>query len=609
MPEPVAEHAQGPVDVQAAGFSCGTAGDVRTCVAVGRVTLDSADAHVEAESGVYTDGPGGRSVQLGAGFVDRASSPRLVFQSATWRPPADFALGALSTPAGGGLLTATSASSTAAGVSAEGLRFAPCACDDGRPTALTLGARSAELVRDDAGTWTFVRLRGGTVRLFDYPVLPLPPLRVPLDPDRLHLLLPELGYGTPGFSANLHGQVGLDGWRVTGGPDWRQDRGGRLEIAAAGPGAALDRLGGSGSAVVGYDALTSTVRGAVSSRAGVVVEGDPSVDARGRDLRVAWDVDVLSDATYADDYGSDWVSRGLPRQEQRGTLAYGPLRVAVDHATEVDRPLQQVEARVRTEVTSVDDTVIAARAAVGGWGTDPAELAPSAEVGVDGYSAWAAGPVRVSGAGDAAMRAIGPSRDGGSTAALGLGRGNARVEVPMWTGRLQLWPGLEAAGNATANPATLRDLDGHAFVGAGTRADLVIGDWLFAGSAHAGQDEAGWTGRATLDLDGPFHIGARVGRRQQGGEVGLGTHPVSGTVGVVHRTADDQLITWASIDLRASRFRVGGSVSTPVGSASPAWSSRAFAGYDDGCTRLLLTAALSPDRDFPDLGVKAEVRR
>ncbi len=609
MPEPVAEHAQEPVYVHAAGFSCTTAGDVRTCVAVGRVTLDSADTHVEADSAVYTDSPAGRSVQLGAGFIDRASSPRLVFQSATWRPPADFTVATLSTPAGGGVLTATSASATAAGVAAEGLRFAPCSCDDGHPTALTLGARSAELQRDDAGAWAFVLLRGGTVRLFDYPVLPLPPLRVPLDPDRLHLLLPELGYGTPGFSANLHGQVGFDGWRVTGGPDWRQDRGGRLEIAAAGPGAALDRLGGSGSAVVGYDAATGTVRGAVSSRAGVVVQGEPNGDARGHDLRVAWDVDVLSDAAYADDYGSDWVSRGLPRQEQRGTLAYGPLRVAVDHATEVDRPLEQVEARFRTEVTSVDDTLIAARAAVGGWGVDPADLAPLAELGVDAHSAWAAGPVRVQGAGDARVRAIGPGGDGGTTAALGLGRANALVEVPMWTGRLQLWPGFSASANATANPATLRDIEDHVFVGAGSRADLVIGDWLFAGSAHAGQDEVGWTGRATVDVDGPVHLGARVGRRQQGGEVGLGTHPVSGTVGLVHRTADDQLITWASIDLRASRFRVGGSLSTPVGSPSPAWSSRAFAGYDDGCTRLLLTAALSPDRDFPDLGVKAEVRR
>ena len=39
------------------------------------------------------------------------------------------------------------------------------------------------------------------------------------------------------------------------------------------------------------------------------------------------------------------------------------------------------------------------------------------------------------------------------------------------------------------------------------------------------------------------------------------------------------------------------------------WSSRGLVGYDDGCTRLLLTAALSPDRTFPDLGVRAEVRR
>ncbi len=619
MAEPVtaraAEHA--PVEVEAAGFTCvgsATPG-YRTCSSTGTVTFQSGDVHAEADAAVLSDGPEGRRLVLYSGWMQRGTQPRVQFDTATLTPAPSVEWAGLSTSAGTGQLTADSATSSAAGLSAEGLRYAPCTCDDGRPTALTLSAKSAEIGHDADGNAIFVLVRGGTVRLFDVPVLPLPHVRVPLDPDRFHLLIPEVGYGTPGLSASMRGQIGFDGWRVTGGPAWRQDRGGRLELDAKGPAPGVDQLGGSGSGAVGYDPITGTVRGAVTSRGGVVASGGaaPGGDRPGSgapDLRLAWDADWTSDTAYAEDYGSDWVSRGLPRQEQRAVLGFGPARLSLDRATSLSspegaltRPIEQIEARVRKEVGS-GATAIALRAAVGGWGVDAADLAPLGELGLDARGAWSGGPLRFSGAVDGAAR--GTTGEG----LVGLGRGSASAELPMWTGRLQLWPGVVSAGHATARPdGVLGQVDGNAFVGAGTRADMVVGDWLFTGSGHVGQDEQGWTGRATLDLDGPVHLALRAGRRQQGGEIGLLTQPVSVSVGGLHRTADDQLIAWGSADLHLSRFRVGGSLSTPLGTGSPMWSSRLLAGYDDGCTRLLVTAALSPDRDFPDLGLRAEVRR
>ena len=619
MPDAVEQHApQTPAAsptglvLTAAGFSCETAKgrepDLPTvsaksiCTSDGAVTLDAHNIHIEAASGTLVQTV--QTVQSGAtdtltmssGWLQRGTEPRVAFTSAEvssdpahrWRiEGTDIAM-----PAGRGKLTAARASlveDAPAGL-ASGVILEPCICEDGKPTAITLYARDVEIHTD------FVRIEGGAIRVFTVPIVPIPTVRVPLDPDPFRMLLPEIGYGTPGLSANLRGQFGLEGWKVAAGPAWRQDRGFRAEALASGPAPDVNQLGGAGSAVIGWDAITGEVRGAVNSTAGVVVEGAD------RDLRAAWDVAWQTDPDYAQDYGLDWVNRGLPRQEQRAVLGLGPARFAIHGVSETPRPLEMVETRLRQEIGD-NHAAIAGRTALGGWGTSWQRLAPLGELGLDARGSWTYGAFHLEGNADVAARATERWQDVAGTS-------SGAVEVPMWTGALQLWPGVIATGNGRVQSTEINPV-AHGFVGAGTRADAMFGDYLLTASGHAGVDETGPTARASVDLDGPLHLALRAGRRQQAGEVGVNLEAVTLRLGGVHQTARGQWIAWAATDVHLHRMRLGAALSTPVDSSSsePEWTARFYGGYDDGCTQLLVTAAMAPDRELPDLGLKFVVRR
>jgi hypothetical protein len=97
------------------------------------------------------------------------------------------------------------------------------------------------------------------------------------------------------------------------------------------------------------------------------------------------------------------------------------------------------------------------------------------------------------------------------------------------------------------------------------------------------------------------------------GEVGLNLPALAVRVGGVHQTERGAWTAWASTDLHVYRMRLGAALSTPL-EAFPSdvdaeWTARLSGGYDDGCTQLLVTAALVPDRDLPDLGLKFVVKR
>ena len=588
----------------------------------GRVHAE-ADSASLAQAGGPPETAGTGTLTLRNGWMQKDGDERVEFDTATLAAtvdprdptthPTSITWTGLSAPLGVGHVTAASATTSlapGAGWLASSLAVAPCACDDGKPTAVTLSARTASIPGEDQPA--FVLIRGGIVRLFTVPVLPLPPVRIPLDPDRFRLLLPEAGYGTSGLSASLSGQGSVDRWRLTGGPAWRQDRGFRAQLEAKGPSPEQDRLGGHSAGALGWDSETGTLRGAVSTEGGVVT-GSPS-------LRVGWDADVQTDTAYGDDYGLDWVARGLPRQEQRAVVALGSDRLGVGrlalHGVTDDEgrwPLEMVETRLRKawDLSQASDNTatIALRTAFAGWGTSWDELRPMGEVGAEAYGSWSAGPLRFAGRADGALLALSSDESGGSAG------GTASAELPMWTGRLQLWPGLVSTGHMLAAPEQGSPVEQYAFLGAGTRADLVAGPWLFVASGHAGRDEQGWTGRVTADLEGPVHLALRAGRRQQGAEAGFTSRPFSVALGTVHRppdtTEEGGWLVWGSADVRVSRLRFGGGASTPVGTGAPRqlWSARALAGYDDGCSRLLLTVAESPDRGFPDLGVRLEVKR
>lgn len=585
MPAPVVDAA--PVVVLADGFACEGGAPVRTCTSAGAVVITAPGLRVEAAGATLVQQDAAQTLTLGPGWLERDGGGRVRFDTAVLAGSAAAGWVVSGTgadlDAGPGHLharTAEGASGDPAWRLSDAV-YTPCVCADGAPTALTLTARAATLDPE------VVRIRGGVVRVFGVPVLPLPPTRLALRPDRFHLLLPELGYGSPGVSAALRGEVGLDGWRVTGGPAWRQDRGARGELIAAGPTPGVDRLGGGASGALGWDSQTGTVRGAASSVGGVVVEGDA------RTLRAAWDAAWQSDDDYAADYAADWIRRGAPRTEQRAVLALGPARLALHGVDPSPTALDGVEARLRQEWGG-SGAAIAARTAVGGAGTGWSGLAPYGEVGVDGRASATRGALHAELAGDAAARAT-----AGAYRLAAAGRG--ALEVPMWTGRLQLWPGVVGVGRA--------DDAARGFVGAGTRADAVFGDWLLSASAHAGVDESGPTARVTADADGPVQLAIRAGRRQQGGSVGVSTAAVRWTLGGQHRSADGQWLAWGDADAHLGRLRVGGGLSTPLGADTPAWSARALLGYDDGCTRMLVTASVAPDRALPDLGLTVSVRR
>lgn len=583
-----------PVEVVADGFTCTGGADARTCTSDGALTISAPGWRAEATTGTLVQRADAQTLTLGAGWLERAGQPRVRFDSATlagapgarWlaAEPWSVSATAVDLAVGAGELQAGAATTSAADPrwQVQDATWTPCACTDGGPPALTLTARSATLTPE------VVVVHGGVVRVFGLPVVPLPPARLPLDPDRFRLLLPELGYGAPGLSAALRGQGGVAGWRVTGGPAWRQDRGLRAELAATGPAPGSGALGGEAGGALGWDAATGTVRGAASSTAGVVV------DAGARSLRAAWDAAWQSDADYAADYGTDWIRRGAPRTEQRAVLALGPARLALHGADATDAPVEAVEARVRREWGG-PGAAWAPRVAFGGVGLGWQTLGPLGEVGMDARASGTRGALHAELAGDAAAQA---TAAGARVGAAGRGA----LELPMWTGRLQLWPGVTAEGHGASDAAA------RGFVGAGTRADVVSGDWLLSASAHAGTDERGLTGRAEADLDGPVHLTLRAGRRQQAGTLGLTTHAMSWTLGGAHRTADGQWLGWGQADLHVGRLRLGGGVSTPIG-VPAAWSARGLVGYDDGCTRLLVSAAMAPDRPLPDMGLTLTVRR
>lgn len=189
---------------------------------------------------------------------------------------------------------------------AQDALLAPCACTDGKAALLTFSARELE-VRDQK----WVILHGGRVQVFDVAVLPVPWARIGLDPDRFRLNLPQVSYGSQGWAASVKAQKGFGDWDFSAGPAWRQDRGLRGQFAVTGP----LKLQAEG----GWDTPTQSLRGGVDSSGGFAAPP----------YRLGWAGEWLSDPSYAEDYGLDWVARGVAWREQRAVAALGPLQLNV----------------------------------------------------------------------------------------------------------------------------------------------------------------------------------------------------------------------------------------------------------------------------------------
>lgn len=446
----------------------------------------------------------------------------------------------------------------------------PCACPDGGPPALRFSAREALLVDE------VVVIHGGAVRVFDAPLLPIPYGRVPLNADRFRVLFPELSHGSFGWAAAVAGRWRSGDHQFTVGPAWRQDRGIRAEAEVVGP-------DGAAQLAVGPDALAEQWRGALVSRGG-----------RAAPLRVGWDLALYSDPAWPTDFATDYVSRGLPYQESRAVVGYGPARLSSAWADDgSDLPVAAAVLRPVLAEGAAGQVMPRVGAAVVG------ERAQGI-VGVDAQAQALPGPLRVwgRGSGDGWYAAEGVGAEG---------RAEARVEVPFWSAagawRAQWWPGLQATGDLDsaaaaswwAGPSLSVEAVGPTI---SLQADVRVPIpeaiptlWLSAG---AGPAEL----RGQLDPDQQ----AAALRWRGGPEL---------TMGVVHTDALWVLTQAAMVGV--GRLRIGDSVGyDPLTGALTELVGRI--GYDDGCSSLTLSAAYSADRNadgyvLPEMGLSLVLRK
>ena len=210
-------------------------------------------------------------------------------------------------PVGQGLLHAEHLEAAVDGqtVRLQSVLLAPCACEGAEPWSIQ--AQSAEI---EVGT--SARLQGGWVRVFDVPLVPIPPASIPLR-RRSGLLVPTVGLGPYGLLvAQPVYLTATEQADVTVTPEVRS----RQSLRAIGEAryALIDGSGEIGGAF-GRDWETQTYRGAV--------QWDHAQDRSG--AFAASRGQVLGDAAYLKTYGDSFLARRLPFVETRSLGGFGPL--------------------------------------------------------------------------------------------------------------------------------------------------------------------------------------------------------------------------------------------------------------------------------------------
>ncbi|MFZ5477703.1 MAG: hypothetical protein ACOZNI_13090 [Myxococcota bacterium] len=431
-------------------------------------------------------------------------------------------------------------------------RLETCPC-----SAITFRARSIEVVPD-----RYAVVRGGTARLFDVPVLPVPYWRVPLNPRRFRLDFPEVAHGEYGWAAAIGGRGGVGDWTISGGPAWRQDRGVRGELGVAGP----LSLRGEG----GWDTLDERARGLVVSEGGVA-----------KDVRAAWDVEVASDPDYVEDFAVDYVARGVAWRESRGVFATEAFRADAWWADD-GSVSDNVRMRLRPELGRTRAVAIAPRLEWAAIARD-GDMTPVGRVGVD-------------------ARATAKLADVAADAAIGtdgeiVARAAGRAELPFWSEagalRVQWWPGARAEASAS----------GEWFAGPSVRAQAAF----LGGEAALGWTEAGWRPEVAVEVLGDV-VSARVQADPKVQAASL-TASLGGVTAVAGSARAASLwLGWGDATVRIGRLVSGGGLAWDVLAGAYAGASTRV-GYDDGCVAATLTGAFAPDREVPDVGVAVRLLR
>lgn len=468
-------------------------------------------------------------------------------------------------------------------VRAEQARLEPCACADGKRPALSFRARAVELIGVEVAV-----IHGGTVRVFDVPILPVPYWREPLDPKQFRLMLPQVSFGSLGWSASEHVRFGAGPELVELGPAWREDRGGRVDVALSGPVTV--------AGAVGWDSVWESPRGAGVSRAGFA-------DA---DRRLAWDVTVQSDPLYGEDYGPSWVDRGVLWHDARVLASTGPLR-ATGWLSDDFSPSKFATLRFRPEFSRP------------GWAAAPwveAGLAgaPYVLVGGDahGSHSWTTLHTEAS----LAVGGVGQWSPDAPLITQAFAGAMGRAEVPFWAEigekRVQFFAGarVEAGmGDALGTPLRVQPaIDGTAFgAGPSARASAAIGSTILTSEAAL---LLGFDGGMTPTLAVNAANEAWAARAETDGERAALQVQTQGVVALVAGTlvAPDAQLGWVDVTWHPNRLVLGGGVSRGFAADDPL-TGAARLGYDDGCSSLVLNAAFSPDRELPDVGLSLALRK
>ncbi len=474
----------------------------------------------------------------------------------------------------------------------EGVRLEPCACADGKPPMLSF--RAARVAPIDAEVAV---IRGGAIELFRVPLVPIPYWPVLLDPRRFRLLLPELGYGEPGLSARWHGRAGLGDYWFEGGPAFRQDRGLRGELEVDGPIEAQGELA--------YDWLDGGVRGAVATEGGFAGDwtGRPDrADAAGLGDRLAWEATVLGDTAYAEDYALAYVDRGVAYRESRAVAQARALRV--DAWVPDDGSYGTLAAaRFRPEWSRGGEAVAPwVQGGVQGTLDNPGPLGAA---GIDARASHTWGAVHAEAVATGSARWTGGAVEGDAIAM-------ARAEVPMWAEigekRFLFWPGAVARVDSFWPSYA---------VGPALRAQAVAGTTVAGIAVATPLDNTGeLEPELSVDLAGErLSLRGDVSLDQQSVDL-RATSDLGGGLGFLH--AGDVWLGWGEVSLKTGRLVAGAGLTLDLAAEdTDPWALVPVAvegaslrlGYDDGCSAILLSSALSPDRALPDVGVQLLLRR
>ena len=280
----------------------------------------------------------------------------------------------------------------------ESVLFAPCACEGLEPWSVQ--AEQATWVMDEA-----VRLQGAWFRVFDVPVVPLPPATVPLR-RRSGVLPPTVGYGPYGLLvAQPVYFTATDQGDETQTPELRSAWSARMIAEGR---YALRGGGGEVRTALGRDWEVDATRGAIQWEHAQAEPGH-FLASRGQ---------LLGDEAYLRDYGDRFLDRTLPFVEARTLGGWGPLEVG-SRTTQYGGPTAQDVASMALRRGGID----------GPWG-----LVHAVEL-FSGWSVWGTVPW---------------------DASLGAGQVHGRTTTtrPTWIGPVRATPELGLLALADSDVAT-----------------------------------------------------------------------------------------------------------------------------------------------------------